>query len=188
MHHPRGDTGIVRRLLLAVALASALGLLAVACGSSSAGLSVPTPGPGGETVIRVEMRDNLFSPANLTVRTGRKYILDLRNKGKLAHNLRIAGPDNVYDSGDDIVSDLIAAGQTGSLAFTFDTPGVYNFRCDPHPVEMIGTLTVWEPPPIVQIESPTPTPTVEGEQGEEGPTQPPAEAPTETATETPAAP
>ncbi|MDP2950311.1 MAG: cupredoxin domain-containing protein [Chloroflexota bacterium] len=171
-----------------MALASALGLLAVACGSSSADITVPTPGPGGEPVIRVEMRDNRFSPANLTVRTGKKYILELRNKGKLAHNLRIAGPDNVYDSGDDLVSELIAAGATGSLAFTFDKPGVYNIRCDPHAVDMVGALTVWEPPPIVEIGSPTPTPTAEGEQGEEGPTQPPAEAPAETATETPTGP
>src|SRR3972149_4174662 len=95
-------------LLLAMALA--LLAVAVACGGES--FSLPTPGPDGETVIRIEMRDNLFSPNNITLRTNQKYILELRNRGKAPHNLRIAGPDLEFDTDDDIASDLIDGGKT----------------------------------------------------------------------------
>jgi len=138
-------------LLLAMALAL---LAAAACGGDS--FSLPTPGPGGETIIRIDMGDNFFSPNAITIRTGQKYILELRNRGKAPHNMRIAGPDLEFDTDDDIASDLIDGGKTGTLALEMTTDGTFPFRCDPHAVEMEGTLTVWTEP---VIPSPTPSPT-----------------------------
>jgi len=138
-------------LLLAMALAL---LAAAACGGDS--FSLPTPGPGGETIIRIDMGDNFFSPNAITIRTGQKYILELRNRGKAPHDLRIAGPDLEFDTDDDIASDLIDGGKTGTLALEMTTDGTFPFRCDPHAVEMEGTLTVWTKP---LIPSPTPSPT-----------------------------
>ncbi len=68
----------------------------------------------------------------------------LVNRGAAPHNMRIAGPDNRYDSGDDAVSqpDLIRPAQSGTLAQTFASLGSLNFRCDFHPVEMTGRITV----------------------------------------------
>jgi plastocyanin len=134
----------------------ALALLAVAAACGGDSFSLPTPGPGGETIIRIEMRDNLFSPNDITIRANQKYIFELRNRGKAPHNLRIAGPDLEFDTDDDIASELIDGGKTGTLALEMTTAGTFPFRCDPHSVEMEGTLTVWVKP---TIPSPTPSPT-----------------------------
>jgi len=154
----RGGTGHVKRVLAALILASLLGLLASACGGSSESV-LPPPGPAGETVIRVEMRNDSFSPSGLTVRAGKDYILELRNRDGKAHNLRIAGLDNKYETDDDLVSDDVDAGKTGSLKFRIDQPGVYDFRSDSEPISMVGTLTVWEAPPIATLPPTSPTPT-----------------------------
>jgi len=177
----------VKRILAALVLASLLGLLAAACGGGSES-GLPTPGPAGETVIRIEMRDNFFSPSALTVRAGRDYILELRNEDGEAHNLRIAGTDNEYGTDDDLVSDNVDPGKTGTLEFRIDQPGVFDFRSDSQPIGMVGTLTVWEAPPIATwvpitpsptaaAESPTPSPTGEAESPTPSPTGE-AESPT----------
>jgi len=153
-------------LLLAMALA--LLALAAACGGGSS-FSLPTPGPGGETIIRIDMRDNVFSPSDITIEANKKYILELHNRGKAAHNLHIAGPDLQYDTQDDIKSELIDGGKTGSLAVEVTATGTFPFRCDPHAVEMEGTLTVWLKPVIPSpTPSPTPTPTPEATPTPEG--------------------
>jgi cell division septation protein DedD len=176
----------VKRILAALGLATLLGLLAPACGGGSES-GLPTPGPEGEAVIIVEMHDNFFSPSDLTVRAGRDYILDLRNEGDEVHNLRIAGIDNEYETDDDLVSDDIAPGKTGSLAFRIDRPGIYDFRSDSQLISMmLGSLTVWEAPPIATwvpvTPSPTPSPTAEAESPTPSPTEE-AESPTPSPTE-----
>ena len=181
----------MKRILAALVLAALLGLLAPACGGGSESV-LPTPGPGGETVIRVEMRNGRFFPSSLTVRAGRDYLLDLRNRDGEAHNLRIAGIDDEYETGDDLVSDNVDPGQTGSLEFRIDQPGLYNFRSDSQPVSMVGILIVWEAPPIATwvpvtpsptaaVESPTPSPTGEAESPTPSPTGE-AESPTPVST------
>jgi len=183
----RGGTGLVKRILAALVLASLLGLLAPACGGGSEN-GLPAPGPAGETVIRVEMRNNSFSPSVFTVRAGTDCLLELRNEDGEAHNLRIAGIDNEYETGDDLVSDNVEPGKTDSLGFRFDQPGVFDFRSDSQPIGMLGTLTVWEAPPIATwvpvtpsptatVESPTPSPTGEAESPTPSPTGE-AESPT----------
>jgi plastocyanin len=105
------------------------------------------------------MRNSGFSPSDLTIRAGRDYLLDLRNRDGEAHNLRIAGPDNEYETDDDLVSDNVDSGKTGTLELRIDQPGVYDFRSDSQPISMVGTLTVWEPPPIATWAPVTPSPT-----------------------------
>jgi len=170
----------VKRILAALVLVSLLGLLASACGGESEG-ALPTTGPEGEAVIRVEMRNNSFSRSALTIRAGRDYLLELRNRDGEAHNLRIAGIDNEYETEDDLVSDDVDPGKTGTMKLRIDQPGVYDFRSDSHLISMAGTLTVWEAPPIATWVPPTPSPTPEAE----SPTPSPAaeaESPTPTAT------
>ena len=187
----RGGTRPVKRILAALALASLLGLLAPACGGGSES-GLPTPGPAGEAVIRVEMRNNFFFPNVLTVRAGGDYILELRNRDGEAHNLRIAGIDNEYGTGDDLLSDNVDPGKTGTLEFRIDQPGVFDFRSDSQPIGMVGTLIVWEAPliatlvpvtpsPTGEAESPTPSPTGEAESPTPSPTGE-AESPTSSPT------
>ncbi|MGQ9572809.1 MAG: cupredoxin domain-containing protein [Dehalococcoidia bacterium] len=172
----------MKRILVALVLVSIPVLLALACGGGSEE-GLPPPGPGGETVIRVEMRDYGFSPSALTIRAGQDYLLELRNKDDEAHNLRIAGIDDKYETGDDIVSNTIKPGKTDSLPLHIDQPGIYRFRSDSQPIRMKGDLTVWELPPIATLPpvTPSPSPTAEAE----SPT-PTAEAVSPTPTSTPA--
>jgi plastocyanin len=170
----RGGIRFVKRILAALSLAFLLGLLAQACGGGSE-LGPPTPGPGGETVIRIEMRNSSFSPSALTVRAGKDYLLELRNDDRKAHDMRIAGIDNEYETEDDIVSESVDPGKTGSLEFRIDEPGIFDFRSDSDPISMIGTLTVWEPPPIATWVPPTPSPTPSPTEEVESPTPAPAE-------------
>jgi plastocyanin len=165
----------VKRVLAALSLAFLLGLLAPACGGGSE-LGPPTPGPGGETVIRIEMRNNSFSPSALTVRAGKDYLFELRNEDREAHDMRIAGIDDEYETEDDIVSESVDPGKTGSLELRVDQPGIFDFRSDSDPISMIGTLAVWEPPPIATWVPPTPSPTPSPTEELESPTPGPTEA------------
>jgi len=172
----------VKRIAVALVLASFLTLLAIACGEGSKS-GLLAPGPAGETVFRVEISNSSFSPSKLTVRAGVDYILELRNRGGETGNLRIAGVDNEYDTDDDFASADVKPGKTVSLKFRIDEPGIYDFRSDSQPFAMMGTLTVWESPPIATLVPATPSPTAEAE----SPTpSPAAEAESPTPESTPA--
>lgn len=101
-----------------------------------------TPPPGGTSI---SMGDNFFDPSELTLAAGETVTYSLTNDGSAIHNMRIAGADNQYDTDDDAVSDpdLFTAGTTGTIEWTVpDSPGTYDFRCDFHPTDMVGTITV----------------------------------------------
>ena len=104
----------------------------------------PSGTPGG--AVAVSMKDNLFEPKDLTVKAGAAVTFDLKNEGVAPHNMRIAGPDGSYNTGDDAVSDpqLVNAGGTGKLTWTApDQAGEIKFQCDFHvAVGMIGTIMV----------------------------------------------
>src|SRR5206468_1005995 len=56
------------------------------------------------------------------------------------HNFHIT---DIQDAGGkDIKTDLLGPGQSATLTFTIAQAGSYKFRCDVHPTEMIGTVTV----------------------------------------------
>jgi mono/diheme cytochrome c family protein/plastocyanin len=104
----------------------------------------PTPHPGPEVTYDVEVGDNFFRPNNLVAAVGQKVTINLHNGGQAIHNMRQAGADNEYNSGDDAVSnpDVMPPGSTATVEITIDQAGTFNFRCDFHPVDMTGTLTV----------------------------------------------
>src|SRR3990172_8939092 len=110
----------------------------------------PTPqGPPSGTPsggLAVVMKDNLFEPAQLTVKAGAPVTFDLKNEGVAIHNMRIAGSDGKYNTGDDAVSDpnIIQAGGTGTVTWTAPAQaGQVKFQCDFHvAVGMLGTITL----------------------------------------------
>ena len=97
-----------------------------------------------DVTFDVEMGDNFFQPAELEVEAGQTFRINLTNSGEFVHNLHIAGPDGEYETADDIESEpsFQKLGETGSLVAQIDEPGVYEFRCDFHPTEQVGTITV----------------------------------------------
>jgi plastocyanin len=135
-----------RRWLLASVLALALGtaLVAVACGGGSSGKAIRiTPGGAGAT-LDITVGDNFYKPNEFQVQAGEQVTLNVTNEGVAVHTVRLAGPDNRYETDDDTALDppMIKAGQTVSLVWTAPSePGTYKFRCDYHPEET-GTITV----------------------------------------------
>jgi len=106
----------------------------------------PTAGPtGGGGNIAITMTDNKFDPDAVTVAAGDSVTFDLTNKGVAIHNMRIAGPDGSYNTGDDAVSDpqLVTGGGTATLSWQAPgSAGEIIFQCDFHPTDMKGTITV----------------------------------------------
>jgi len=102
------------------------------------------PSPPPEGVVLVSMGDNFFDPADITTAAGEEVTIDLINNGAATHNMRIAGEDGEYNTDDDAVSDpeVMSATQTGTLVWTPSAAGEIPFRCDFHPTDMVGTITV----------------------------------------------
>lgn len=105
-----------------------------------------TVSPSAESEIEfdVSMGDNFFSPSRLSVEAGQRFRINVTNDGEFPHNLRIAGPDDTYDTADDLTStpSVQRGGETGELVAQINEPGVYIFRCDFHPLEQTGTIVV----------------------------------------------
>jgi plastocyanin len=145
------------RLTLLIAALTVATIAVAACGGSDEdgngndGTTSPaatTPsgdGGGGEIELDVSMGDNFFEPAKFTVDAGAELTFSITNDGAAIHNMRVAGADNEFNTGDDAVSqeELIPAGDTATLQWTAPAePGVYDFQCDFHVPDMAGTVTV----------------------------------------------
>ena len=146
---------VVVTFILAFTLPSGAGIEGEAEGDDAVAEETATNGgtTGGD--IAVSMGDNFFEldgqrEPDIAVPLGEQTTIDLTNDGSAVHNLHIAGADNEYGNafcetgGDEPCSDpnLFAGGDTGSITFSFDDPGIFVFRCDFHPTEMTGTITV----------------------------------------------
>ncbi|HEY5639488.1 MAG TPA: cupredoxin domain-containing protein [Dehalococcoidia bacterium] len=107
-----------------------------------AGTATPAPADDFDVEFDVEMQDNAFEPATMTIDAGTKVKLNLSNIGEFVHNVRIAGADGEYETDDDILSDDILPGDTGELIIEIDEDGAYVFRDDFRKETMTGTLTV----------------------------------------------
>ena len=132
--------------------------------------TVTPPPEGPEVLYSVDMEDNSFSPNVLAARPGQKVIVSLTNTGQTSHNMRQAMDDNTFDTNDDVVStpDLIEPEATGTIEFTIDEVGTYEFRCDFFSKEMTGTIVVLEEAPPEET-PPEETPAEETPVGESAP-------------------
>jgi plastocyanin len=132
------------RLLRTLALASAIilsSLLSVACdgqreggaGDGRAATNVNRDAGGGAPAStgpqQIEMGDDVFRPAQLTVAAGTK--VTWVNKGSKAHT--VVSNDKLFDSG--------LVNIDGQFSHTFDAPGTYLYHCAPH-AKMVGQIVV----------------------------------------------
>ena len=71
-------------------------------------------------------------------------VILIDNDGISIHNMRVAGPDGQWFTGDDSLSDpsLVSGGETGVSEFRPTLPGTYTFECDFHPTEQGGVIVV----------------------------------------------
>ncbi len=125
-----------------IALSLGVAMFAAACGGGTSDTAPPSERqtPSGQ-VIAVSMGDNFFLANDLTISAGQPVTISLKNDGRFVHNLRIAGADGQYDTSDDLASepDVIKSGDEGSLTVSLER-GLYVFRCDFHPIEMVGQI------------------------------------------------
>ena len=83
--------------------------------------------------VTVNMEDNFFDQANITVEPG--TTVTWVQKGKYGHTT--TSYDGLWDSG------LIEGNTDGTFSYTFDEPGAYEYFCGPHEeMGMVGTVTV----------------------------------------------
>lgn len=114
--------------------------------------TAPTAPGGGATpsapgAPEIDMTDNKFSVTDITVKSG--DTINISNKGQAIHNVHISGPDGNFAApfckagGPEPCSKpaSVPAGTAATLAVAIP-PGTYNYRCDFHPDEMKGKITV----------------------------------------------
>ncbi|MBA4180207.1 MAG: hypothetical protein C0506_06410 [Anaerolinea sp.] len=124
---------------------------AVACGGGSAdgepedGIQVKTPGAGGDgqaaaESIKVVMKDNLFEPKALTVPAGKSIVIELKNEGQAVHNMHILS--QAKEGKDFSSAATVAPGAENKFTIKLTKKGTYDFQCDYHTPDMVGTITV----------------------------------------------
>jgi plastocyanin len=109
---------------------------------------------GGEAVslnagATVLMGDNFFEldgveNPTFSLAVGNTAGVTIQNDGGAVHNMRTTGPDGNFDTPDDAVSNpfQVATGETGQIEVSFPAAGTYGYRCDFHPTDMAGEITV----------------------------------------------
>lgn len=100
-------------------------------GSASSGGAAGSGRP-----LTITARDNLFDPKELTAEKGTAYTLTLTNRGSALHNWHLIG------TAGEPKTDLINGGATARVTFTLADAGSFTYRCDVHPGEMEGKITV----------------------------------------------
>jgi uncharacterized cupredoxin-like copper-binding protein len=148
----RRDVRLARAL---VVLAGAAALLAAACGGdgdtdNSLTGSPTTTGDAEARTVEVDMVDNAYEPATLTVETGETVDFTFTNSGDVDHDAFIgdadaqmaheeemrAGEEESDDdmgghTGDEDDEDAVVVepGETGEIAYTFAEPGTIEIGC-----------------------------------------------------------
>ena len=110
--------------------------IAPVTGKVIVGEAEATPAPGvtatpapADVLLDVSATDTAFEPAALTVEAGKSFRINLVNNGTVIHTLRIAGPDGVFRTDDDVVlAAPVNPGASGQVAGKIDAPGTYQFR------------------------------------------------------------
>ena len=139
---------------LSASLILSIALLAAACSGGGDG-DGETPAAdetladgtdnAGPVSFDISLGDNFFEANEFTLSPGQEVTFNITNNGSAVHNMRVDGGDGEYDTDDDTVSDpdLFQAGDTGTLVWTAPgETGAIIFRCDFHPTEMTGAISL----------------------------------------------
>jgi plastocyanin len=102
----------------------------------------PGPGPGpGPSALEVTARGTAFTPTELSVPPGPQVRIHFVNEDDaIPHNISIFEGED--DTGTQVLAGEIITGPA-EIDYSFAAePGSYFFRCDIHPTQMTGTITV----------------------------------------------
>lgn len=124
-------------------------LLLVSCGkqetrSASTGVSSPSDAAAASVSVEIAESDEGFEPRLVTIERGQLVRLTFVNKGKVIHNLRIAGPNGQFGGPGDIIlgQPVVMPGQSAMIEWQAPgQPGQVIFRCDVHP-DHTGVISI----------------------------------------------
>jgi plastocyanin len=138
--------------IVAVALVCAFGIALVACGddddgsggadATTAPASTTGDAVGDGSEITVEAADFAFVPATLEAPVGEEVTIVVENTGTAPHTMTIYRDEGYSDPLEGGDTDNISAGGTAELTVTFSEGATHFFRCEIHPAQMEGTITV----------------------------------------------
>ena len=114
----------------------ALAVMLAACSSTPASSSAVDPADADFTITSAELS---FDKSTLTVPAGEAFTLALVNESSMPHNVAIYTDDSASE---DIYIGAVITNDTVVYEIPALDPGEYFFRCDVHPVDMVGTLIV----------------------------------------------
>lgn len=99
--------------------------------------------PAGEGAsLAVTAADFSFAPAELKATAGEPVTVTLTNSGDAPHTLTVYEDEAYTTAVADADTGTVAGGGEGEFTATFEEAKVYYFRCDIHPSQMQGTITV----------------------------------------------
>jgi plastocyanin/mono/diheme cytochrome c family protein len=114
-------------------------------GAGGAGAAAAAP-PAAQTAWTENATDNKFDVTAMAATASAATTVTFNNKGSAIHNWEVldSGGSKVLVGADGkpISLPLTDAGKSASITFTIASPGTYTFRCQVHPTEMLGKLTV----------------------------------------------
>ena len=105
--------------------------------------------PAAADTVEVLATDGLtFDPPDVTINEG-DSVHWTGLMGIFVHTVAEVDDENAVVYNGDGFHSAVAASE---FTFTFTTPGLYHYICEPHvAVEMRGTVTVIEPPPVPTV-------------------------------------
>ncbi len=107
---------------------------------------VGEPEPVTGNLLEIETGDNFFVKNNFKVSVGQEVTIRVTNTGQALHNLRLAGLDGQWNTADDVAvptdGTFLEGGQSAEGTFRLDQEAVLVFRCDVHPTQMWGQISV----------------------------------------------
>jgi uncharacterized cupredoxin-like copper-binding protein len=135
---------LIRRCVVAIALVVVPLIAACSSGASSGSAAAPagaaSPAAASAQQVSVKALDTLkFDPTTITVKAGQPVRLTLVNDGAIVHDWTLS------QGAAQKVQVTVQGKQQGTVTFTVDKPGSYQFICDQPGHEaagMVGTLVV----------------------------------------------
>ncbi len=91
--------------------------------------------PADATEFVVSLQDNVFVPAEFSIKAGQTVTIIAKNEGTAIHNMVVNGTDMKSDA-------IVQPGAESRFEIRFDNKGDFDFQCDYHLPDMVGTITV----------------------------------------------
>ena len=110
-----------------------LAIVVAACGSEVMTGPLPTAPAGGAAIVSAGLEFNLDE---IDVAAGAPFDLLFQNRDAIPHNVTIVGPDGqpLY------VGEIFSGPGSKTYVVPALAPGRYAFRCDVHPLSMVGNV------------------------------------------------